>query len=1108
MARLSFTAIFIFAILFTHFSHAQVVVTPGTFPLSCQGAPGFIMQTSPIVISETLPTDFGINSTQILYNLQFPAGYEFYGADFTVTINSGDIINFTYQYYVNGILISYDCPTQTKIDVITISGIQLQIHLASPTNINLVRTMVPTNAEAPQNGNMVANAQNHATLISTYPPPALVPTISLTRTFFCSDDNTLYPLTLSPAGGALTPRPGLIGTNFKPSAATVYYPTLTTLEYHYNYMSCPFYANTNIIVQLAPSPTLTDDDADNIICPGQPVTFTGLPSFVGYRYQFLKNGILVQGPTYNGNTYITTSLANGDVISVIVDTGPGSCSTEVADAAFTVINIPGPSVSFPTLPALICSNNTNSFAATLNPSGGTLSGSGISASNFTPSLASAGINVINYAGTYLGCAYSTTANVNVTAAPTVTISSSDADNIICEGDQVTFSANTGGTANRYLFIKNGNGIQGPNANNNYITTTLADGDNVSVIVDNGISTCAAVSSGIVTTVGQYPKASFTWAYACGSSQVNYYSHSTIPAGSTIVTYKWDPENNNIIDPVNLDYGAHLYPTYEDDSARLTVISDKGCADDTLIRVYTTPSVNVTPAAPYAVNFATSSQGWNYDGQNSSWHWGLAPAAFGLNRNVWSTGHASDNKYNADEKSYLYSPCFQMQALYKPMIALKLSSRISGKLAGTILEASKDNGTNWEKVGTIGLGQNWYNEIAIASRPGTDLASGTFNNLTNEGWTDDLTGVIARFDLQKYAGMVNIRLRLNFASVKDSTVDRDAGFALDSVFVGQRNKLVLIESFTNYPNDPNSTIAQSYLNIIANKRATDIVELNYHTGNGSNVTDNYYSLNSADPSARILYYGTDVANSAVDGKYLYLTYKGKLDTNIVDSRALDPAQFKIDLSTTITQGLPGNITSSARITYIGDSKFTSDVIVHFAVVENGIYNDPNENFACRHMMPDAGGDPIRGITWTPVSGPIIVTESWWDNYIYGYKNLGVVVFLQNNTTKEVYQAAYLLGSGDYGTHVVASVKDSTNSAFDVSLYPNPAKDEVNIIYGSGIDEEYKWEIYDNLGKSVSSGIDERGLQGFTINTSSFAEGAYYLKIISSKSMVTKKLIVVR
>ncbi|MCX7985523.1 MAG: hypothetical protein N2662_01100, partial [Bacteroidales bacterium] len=83
--------------------------------------------------------------------------------------------------------------------------------------------------------------------------------------------------------------------------------------------------------------------------------------------------------------------------------------------------------------------------------------------------------------------------------PSGTLTSSDADNTICSGDNVTFTA-TGG--NNYHFYINGNSVQN-GASSTYSTNTLNNGDVISVVVTNS-NGCSTAYPGITITVHPIP----------------------------------------------------------------------------------------------------------------------------------------------------------------------------------------------------------------------------------------------------------------------------------------------------------------------------------------------------------------------------------------------------------------------------------------------------------------------------------------------------------------------------------------------------------------------------------------------------------------------------
>ncbi|WP_277482276.1 PKD-like domain-containing protein [Catalinimonas alkaloidigena] len=93
--------------------------------------------------------------------------------------------------------------------------------------------------------------------------------------------------------------------------------------------------------------------------------------------------------------------------------------------------------------------------------------------------------------------------VTVHELPNVSLASSVPDNIICQWTEVTFTA---GGADIYEFFLNGVSVQGPSANNMYITDSLVNMDEV-YVVGTDEKSCNAASSSITTLVNDLPTAS-------------------------------------------------------------------------------------------------------------------------------------------------------------------------------------------------------------------------------------------------------------------------------------------------------------------------------------------------------------------------------------------------------------------------------------------------------------------------------------------------------------------------------------------------------------------------------------------------------------------------
>ncbi|WP_408047233.1 hypothetical protein, partial [Tenacibaculum crassostreae] len=93
---------------------------------------------------------------------------------------------------------------------------------------------------------------------------------------------------------------------------------------------------------------------------------------------------------------------------------------------------------------------------------------------------------------------------NTVNPPTAVLTSSDADNTICAGDSITF---TGSGGDQYEFFVNGVSVQALSTDNTYDTTTLTNGQVVTVrAVKNTPSGCDDLSDGITVTISPAPTA--------------------------------------------------------------------------------------------------------------------------------------------------------------------------------------------------------------------------------------------------------------------------------------------------------------------------------------------------------------------------------------------------------------------------------------------------------------------------------------------------------------------------------------------------------------------------------------------------------------------------
>ncbi|MEN9323885.1 MAG: hypothetical protein RL699_1665 [Bacteroidota bacterium] len=269
----------------------------------------------------------------------------------------------------------------------------------------------------------------------------------------------------------------------------------------------------SVTVVVNPSVTadvsIASSDADNIICEGTSVTFTATPTNGGTpTYQWIKNGVDIVGAT--GATYSTTTLANTDSIQVRM-TSTAACVTNSpitsSSIQTTVVSTVAPVAQDQTF----CAGST---VANLVATGSSIAWYA-SATGGAALASSAVLTSANYFATQVenGCESASRTQIAVVVNPTtssVVIVSDDADNSICAGTAVTFTATptNGGTSPSYQWKKNGIDIASE-TNPTLNTSGLVNGDQITVqMTSNAVCVVTpATSNAISTTVIDLPQVS-------------------------------------------------------------------------------------------------------------------------------------------------------------------------------------------------------------------------------------------------------------------------------------------------------------------------------------------------------------------------------------------------------------------------------------------------------------------------------------------------------------------------------------------------------------------------------------------------------------------------
>ncbi|TAG90727.1 MAG: PKD domain-containing protein, partial [Bacteroidetes bacterium] len=405
-----------------------VTITAPTLTNLCVGNPAYTT-LGDIVITENSVTEIPTGNGQNMI-FTMPAGVELQSGVGTISFTStgGFITNGLIFVATNSIFISFDnaAGSQTETNSITISGLKVRA-TSSVTNVNMTRT---------GGGAVIAGAENgkvFATFSTTTLPPLPVITggnslaycknitnttnvVSSGTTVNWYSDATLTSLITTGTTRTLAQ----LGINTTNVGTTTIYVVNNNGTCNSNVVTLTITINDNPVV------VLTSSDADNKICFGQTITFTGSGNSDQYSFDLKKSGISEPGfPTaFSGtNTYTTlATLAVDDnyTMTIIGKNTTTNCQTNSTINAFQVKALPSVvftmgNTNFSNTQSTPVSLNTLGNVAT--PAGGVFTGSGVSGTNFVPSLAALGTNILTYTVTNVdGCSSSQTVSVIVNNA--------------------------------------------------------------------------------------------------------------------------------------------------------------------------------------------------------------------------------------------------------------------------------------------------------------------------------------------------------------------------------------------------------------------------------------------------------------------------------------------------------------------------------------------------------------------------------------------------------------------------------------------------------------------------------------------------------------------
>lgn len=101
--------------------------------------------------------------------------------------------------------------------------------------------------------------------------------------------------------------------------------------------------------------------------------------------------------------------------------------------------------------------------------------------------------------------------------------------------------------------------------------------------------------------------------------------------------------------------------------------------------------------------------------------------------------------------------------------------------------------------------------------------------------------------------------------------------------------------------------------------------------------------------------------------------------------------------------------------------------------------------------------------------------------------------------------------DINIKSTVAVTNVNNITADLSVYPNPAKDEANVSFSLNGTSDVSVQIVDNLGRVVNNVTNEKmdaGVHTLTVNTTNLPTGIYNVIVNTNGGMFTEKLSVIK
>lgn len=598
----------------------------------------------------------------------------------------------------------------------------------------------------------------------------------------------------------------------------------------------------------------------------------------------------------------------------------------------------------------------------------------------------------------------------------------------------------------------------------------------------------------VIALADQPVADFTWLSDCfvmGEESSFLSKSSSEYAAIDTLIWTFQTSSGGLIKRVGTgdptDTISITFSSLASYNITLYVENEVGCSGRTTRQIALKPTY-VLDKDGYYEDFNESAANWLIDSPDGLESWLLGEPGF-TDFEAVSGDHAWYTKLpiHTDgyvENSWVQSPCFDLSALNNPMVQFDLMKSFMPGADGAVLQYQDVMGEGWKTIGLVGEGENWYNNTNILSKPG-----GSTFGWSLDQFDPDKDWVHASCPMNELSNMASLKFRLAIGS-GGTQESGNQGFAFDNFFIGDRQRISVLEHFTN-SGSSEALDADLFVEQYVKDHPGLLIDLQYHTDYPGE--DSMNLNNPVPPAIRHFNYGVpDVPYAVFNGgneeshRFDFSDSSEEPGEEIILAASLERPAFDIALHSSFhADRLEGWVKVTCT-----EEAYASNIQLYVVVVEREVtaYKGAGESTAFRQVVLDILPDPtgkLLGNNWS--SGDDRSTSFSWDYapYVEDVDDLQVVAFVFDRDQKEILQAA----SMDY--ELSNGLRDTETRDNSLHLYPNPARDYVYLNFGQETSQPGEIILVDTRGRIVYRTDVTHGYRIQQLDVSRFTPGLYML-----------------